>query len=350
MSHATLLTGLYPPRHGVRDNGTFALAEAFDTVPELLRGSGYDTAAVVSAVVLQRRHRLDQGFRIYDDDLGSGYAAGTEVGERPAEATTSAALGALSLLRAPFFLWVHYFDPHEEYRPPTRFGRRRQRTDAALRRRDRLHGQAIGKLLAALPAETIVAVVGDHGEMLGEHGETIARPAARRRRAARAAPRSPGRESRPAGSRTASCAPPTWRRLCSPLAGVALPARLDGAALLPLPSVGGSCQRISYSESFLPFFAYKWYPLRSLSDGQLLFLQAPRPSLYRLASDPGEERDLGELQPAARSRWQERLARAARRGRRDARADAAGREPARRRNAGAARRASATWPAAPAAR
>ena len=119
MSHATLLSGLYPPRHGVRDNGTFALAAAIETLPEALRASGYDTAAVVSAVVLERRHHLDQGFRVYDDDLGAGYAAGTEVGERQADATTAAALAALAGLRAPFFLWVHYFDPHEEYRPPT---------------------------------------------------------------------------------------------------------------------------------------------------------------------------------------------------------------------------------------
>src|SRR6185295_5087280 len=84
-SHATLLTGLFPPRHGVRDNGTFVLTPQVETLAERLAARGYDTAAVVSAVVLARRQGLDQGFRIYDDDLGEGYAAGTVVAERQAE-------------------------------------------------------------------------------------------------------------------------------------------------------------------------------------------------------------------------------------------------------------------------
>ena len=75
-SHATILTGLFPPRHGVRDNGTFVLAPKVETLAERLAARGYDTAAVVSAVVLARRQGLDQGFRVYDDDLGAGYAAG----------------------------------------------------------------------------------------------------------------------------------------------------------------------------------------------------------------------------------------------------------------------------------
>jgi arylsulfatase A-like enzyme len=170
-SHATILTGLYPPRTGVRDNGTFALSERVETLAERLAAHGYDTAAVVSAIVLARRHGLNQGFRIYDDDLGAGYAAGTEVAERQAEPTTDAALAAAARLKPPFFLWVHYYDPHEEYRPPTRFA-------AAATGPTRLYDaeiasvdEQIGVLLAKLPKDVDVVVVGDHGEMLGEHGE-----------------------------------------------------------------------------------------------------------------------------------------------------------------------------------
>jgi arylsulfatase A-like enzyme/Flp pilus assembly protein TadD len=303
-SHTTLLTGLYPPRHGVRDNGTFALASKFTTLAESLRAAGYDTAAVVSAVVLHRRHGLDQGFRIYDDDLGAGYAAGTEVGERQAGATTTAALAALAQLRPPFFLWVHYYDPHEEYRPPTPFADAasgpHRLYDAEIAYMD----SELGKLLAALPAAATVAVVGDHGEMLGEQGETshglLLAAAARRVPLLLAGPSVPA-ATEDCLVRTADLAPTFLA-----LAGLD-PGGLDGRPLLPLPSRGGGCERASYSESFLPFFAYKWYPLRALSDGQFLFLQAPRPSFYRIASDPGEALDLAAEQPRAASRWQDRL-------------------------------------------
>ena len=81
------------------------------------------------------------------------------------------------------------------------------------------------------------------------------------------------------------------------LAGVAAPPRagmppFDGRSLLPLPAAGAGCDRESYSESFLPFFAYKWYPLRSLAGNRFFYLQAPHPSLFQLASDPGEITDL----------------------------------------------------------
>ena len=305
-SHSTILTGLYPPRHGVRDNGTFALSPAIDTVPELLQRAGYDTAAVVSAVVLHRRHRLDQGFRIYDDDLGAGYSAGTEVGERNAEAATAAALTALGQLRAPYFLWLHYFDPHEEYRPPTPWadGARgpTRLYDAEIAYMD----QAIGKLLAALAPDTAVVVVGDHGEMLGDHGETshglLLAPGARRVPLILAGPGVPAGRIEECLVRTADVAPTLlgW-------AGLVPPPGLDGEALLPLPAPAGRCARASYSESFLPFFAYKWYPLRALSDGHFLYLQAPRPSLYRIASDPEEAHDIGAEHPAVLERWRERL-------------------------------------------
>ncbi len=307
-SHATILSGLLPPRHGVRDNGTFVLDAKVETVAERLRAGGYDTAAVVSAVVLARRHGLDQGFRAYDDDLWKGYAAGTEVSERQAEATTEAALAALGRLRPPFFLWVHYFDPHEEYRPPARFadaGAGPYRLyDAEITYMD----AEIGRLLARLPADTAVVVVGDHGEMLGEHGETshgllLAR-GARRVPLLLAGPGVPAGRATDCLVRTADVAPTLLA-----LAGAPVPAGLDGESLLPVPerSSAAACDRASYSESFLPFFAYRWYPLRAISDGRLLFLQAPKPSLFRLERDPEEARDLAASEPALARSWAKRL-------------------------------------------
>lgn len=305
-SHATILTGLYPPRHGVRDNGIFALEPRFETLAERLGRTGYDSAAVVSAVVLARRHGLDQGFGRYDDDLGAGYALGTEVAERTADATTDAALAALDGLAEPFLLWVHYFDPHEEYRPPPRL--------AAGGSADRLYDgeiafvdEQLGRLLAALPEETVVAVVGDHGEMLGEHGETshglLLFEGARRVPLMLAGPGVPRGAVDSCLARTADLFPTLLA-----LAGAEIPPGLDGEALLPVAS-GSRCGRLAYSESFLPFFAYKWYPLRALSDGAALYLHAPRPSLFRLDGAAGESEDFAPSEPALVRLWAGRLER-----------------------------------------
>jgi len=302
-SHATLLTGLYPPRTGVRDNGTFVLSGHVETLAERLAAHGYDTAAVVSAIVLARRHNLSQGFRIYDDDLGAGYAAGTEVAERQAEATTAAALAVAGTLKSPYFLWVHYYDPHEEYRPPTRFA-------DSLTGPSRLYDgeiayvdEQIGALLSKLPGGVTVAVAGDHGEMLGEHGELhhglLLYRAARRVPLLLAGPGVPAGRTEECLVRTADLAPTLLD-----LAGVPKPPSLDGASLLPL---GRNCNRTSYSESFLPFFAYKWYPLRSLSTDRFFYLHAPKSSLYQLPSDPDEKTDLASQQPPAMRLWEKRL-------------------------------------------
>lgn len=322
-SHATILSGLFPPRHGVRDNGTFVLSPAVTTLAELLSQAGYDTAAVVSAIVLARRHGLDQGFRLYDDDLGAGVSAGSAVEERQAEATTTAALAALAGMRPPFFLWVHYYDPHEEYRPPSRFA------DAASGPHRLYDGEIaymdseIGRLLAALPAATVVAAVGDHGEMLGEHGELthglLPFAGARRVPLLLAGPGVPAGRTSNCLTATADVAPTLLA-----LAGVTPPDGLDGRALVrgrlsgdaadaaaaaETAADAADCQRVAYSESFLPFYAYKWYPLRTLSDGRALYLQAPRPGLFRLDSDPGEAHDLAAAEPALVQLWGSRLER-----------------------------------------
>lgn len=310
-SHATILSGLLPPRHGVRDNGTFVLAPAVSTLAERLAEQGYDTAAVVSAVVLARRHGLNQGFRIYDDDLGAGVSAGTSVEERQAEATTTAALATLAGLHPPYFLWVHYYDPHEEYRPPTRFA------DAA-RGPSRLYDgeiaymdSEIGRLLAALPPATVVAAVGDHGEMLGEHGElthgVLPFAGARRVPLLLAGPGVPAGRVSACLTRTVDLVPTLLD-----LAGLRVPAGLDGEALVPglaNEARESACSRVSYTESFLPFYAYKWYPLRTLSDGRALYLQAPTPALFGLDADPGEARDLAPQEPALVRLWGSRLER-----------------------------------------
>jgi arylsulfatase A-like enzyme/Tfp pilus assembly protein PilF len=292
-AHATLLTGLLPPRHRVRDNGIFRLADEVETLAERFRAAGYDTAAVVSAIVLHRRHGLDQGFRVYDDDLGAGLAAGTEVAERTADQATAAARALLAKLRPPFFLWVHYYDPHEEYRPPSRLAHLNDSPSRLYDGEIAFMDEQVGELLSALPPSAIVAVAGDHGEMLGEHGENahgiLPMLAARRVPCLLAGPGIPAGRVVEALVRTADIAP-----TLAQVAGLPARGEPDGRSLLPLPQASGP---LAYCESFLPFYAYKWYPLRTVSDGRWVFLQAPTPALFDLQAEAGELADVARRWP-----------------------------------------------------
>lgn len=302
-SHATILTGLYPPRHGVRDNATFALGEEIETVAERLRTAGYDTAAVVSAVVLARRYGTAQGFRIYDDDLGTG-AEGKMARERLAGDTTDQALALVADLGRPFFLWVHYFDPHDPYSPPSPWaeesGGPHRGYDGEIAYMD----EHVGRLLGGL-ADARVLVVGDHGEMLGDHGEPthglLLNHGARRVPLILAGPGIAAGRTVGCLVRTADVAPTLLE-----LAGLEIPGGLDGRSLVPLLGEE-TCGRESYAESFLPLFAHQWYPLRALADERWLYVHGPRPGLFDLEADPGEENDLGASRAPVVERRRARL-------------------------------------------
>jgi tetratricopeptide (TPR) repeat protein len=168
--------------------------------------------------------------------------------------------------------------------------------------------EQIGELLKKLPAGTDVLAVGDHGEMLGEHGETshglLLNRAARRVPLLLAGPDVPAGKVSDCLVRTADVTPTLLA-----LAGAPPVPGLDGRSLLPVPSgaAGANCSRQTYTESFLPFFAYKWYPLRSLADDRFFYLKAPKSSLYDLKTDPGESRDLAPAQPQPARAWEGKL-------------------------------------------
>src|SRR5262245_51977927 len=123
-AHASLMTGLYPPRHGVRDNGLFRLPDSVPTLARLLRDHGFTTAAFVSAFVLDRMFGLAQGFASYDDECQVQFGGTLGVDERGARETTDAALRYLEASPPlPLFLWVHYYDPHAPYAPPSPYDR-----------------------------------------------------------------------------------------------------------------------------------------------------------------------------------------------------------------------------------
>jgi arylsulfatase A-like enzyme/Flp pilus assembly protein TadD len=296
-SHSTILTGLYPPRHGARNNGTFTLPGGVETVAERLQAAGYSTGAFVGAFVLDSRFGLEQGFDRYDDDLpeenplGNAYYA-----ERRAEEVVARAVEWVrSREDEKLFVWVHLFDCHAPYIPPAPFDQRyaRRPYDGEIAYVDR----ALGPLLSAFE-DGVTIVTADHGESLGEHGEsthalfvydgTMRVPLL---------VRAPGIEPglRVEGQvRTADIAPTLLD-----LAGLEPAADLDGTSLLPFVRGEETASRAAYGESFTPFFNFNWAKLRSIRDGRYKLIDAPRRELYDLEADPGETKNLWADDPPA---------------------------------------------------
>ena len=168
-AHTTIMTGLIPPNHGVHDNGQ-AVAESYPTLAEVLRAQGYTTAAFVSGFPLDRIFGLDRGFEHYDDTLTSGREGWLE---RIATETTAAALGWISKAHSPWFVWVHYYDPHDPYEPPRDFWAPGPR--GAYLGEVRFTDYAIELLMAGVEEHAegrlLTVLTADHGEALGQHDE-----------------------------------------------------------------------------------------------------------------------------------------------------------------------------------
>jgi len=299
-THASLLTGLYPRRHGLRDNLTHHLGDDIPTLAEWLSAAGYRTAAFVSAIVLERRYGLDQGFEVYDDDLGSASAKPSMrmITERPAQATADRALAWLDALGEdePYLLWVHFYDPHLPYSPPSPWAEKyRERPyDGEIAYMD----SQVGRLLQHPRAEgddVVVVAIGDHGEGLGEHGEmshgllvydsTIRIPWIMR------LPGGPSR-ARIAAPISHVDLVPTLTDLVTvdPTPGFGL---LDGRSLLPLlRGENWASERMLFTESEVPFFSYGWARLKTVRQGALKYIDAPLEELYDLERDPGENHNL----------------------------------------------------------
>ena len=166
-SHSTILTGLSPLRHGVRDNGIFKLGPEFETVAERLLAANYQTGAFVSAYVLEHEYGTAQGFTTYDDQV---------VVERSAPITTRHAMAWMESLdrSRPYFLWLHLYDPHLPWIPPEPFASMDQLDpyDQEVAGMDKSLGDFFRRARSeGLLENTSVLLVGDHGEGLGGHGE-----------------------------------------------------------------------------------------------------------------------------------------------------------------------------------
>jgi choline-sulfatase len=295
-SHTTLLSGLLPPHHGLRDNGAGALRPGTATLATVLSGAGYRAGAFVGAFVLDHRFGLAPGFEVYDDEIERDPRAGAVLeAERPGREVVDRALAWLGKEDPrPFFLWVHLYDAHAPYTPPAGWAARHpgRPYDGEVSEVDEQVGRVLEELRRrGLDGRTVVAVAADHGEGLGEHGELthgllLYEPTLRVPLLVRA-PWS----LKPRVVET----PVSLADLAPTLAGLlgrALPGTLDGrdlsqALLGGREPAGGEV----YAETRYPA-TFGWSPLASLRRRDLKYISAPKPELYDLRRDPKEATDL----------------------------------------------------------
>ncbi len=297
-AHAALLTGVYPARLGVRDNATTPIPESATTAAEAFKAKGYRTGGFVGAFVVTAPYGFAQGFDVFDADFPGFTDAQKLQVQRRGDAVVDAALKWLEAdarSAQPFFGWVHLYDAHAPYDAPAPFGARFKASpyDGEIAYVD----ACIGRLIAALEQSgrldrTIVTVVADHGESLGEHGE--AEHGMFLYEGVLRIPwivRLPGRAH--AGAtideqvRAIDVLPTIAQLARVPLSGV------DGDALVP--AINGTARTnvpASYAETYYPKWHYGWSELRSLRDGRWKYIDAPKPELFDLSGDAGEQRNL----------------------------------------------------------
>ena len=304
-SHASILTGLDPAEHGLRDNVSPSLDAAIPTLATVLKGAGFETAGFVSAVVLSSQSGLNHGFDHYSDrfELGSDDARFLNSIQKRGDGPTAEAIAWLEARRGGrFFAWLHLYDPHDPYEPPEPYAR--QYADRPYDGEVAYCDDLVGRLLAALDRlgrreDTLVVVTSDHGEGLGEHGEnvhgyfvyqsTLRVPLLFRGPGIR-----PG--VRPNVTARSVDIFPTVLDLLAIPAGSAMP--LAGRSLQPVLQGNSLPEQPSYAESLLPLLHYGWSDLRSIREGRWKYIQAPRAELYDLASDPGERENRAAAEPA----------------------------------------------------
>jgi len=307
VSHATILSGTYPQFHRVNDFGV-PLPASVPWLPDLLRAQGYRTAAFVGSLILDPRGGLAPGFDRGFDTYDAGFKAkrGKEsryaTMERRGEEVVSRALAWLGQRPpGPFFLWVHLYDAHDPYEAPEPF---RSRFAKAPYDGEVAYVDAqVGKLVAGLRAAqlldgTAVAVIADHGESLGEHGEsthgvflydpTIHVPVLLKRPAGRDAGR------RVTARVSAVDLAPTLLEI----AGVTAPAAIQGQSLLALSSAPRAADRPAYAETDYPRRAFGWSSLAAWRGDRFLYVKAPRRELYDLAADPAAAHNVAEERKA----------------------------------------------------
>jgi arylsulfatase A-like enzyme/Tfp pilus assembly protein PilF len=289
-SHATILTGVYPPQHGVRDNVNFVLDNRHPTLAGLLKEKGYRTAAFVGAYPLASAFGFGRGFERFGEGFHETAALG-QGAERPGNEVADAALEWLaSTGRDPFFVWIHLYDPHAPYTPPAPYAERfRDRPyDGEIAFAD----AQVGRVLEALrtsrrDANTLVVVLSDHGEGLGEHGEAthgmLVYDSTLHVPWIMAGPGVPAGRVVADEVGTVDVLPTLLG-----LVHASPPSGLPGRDLRPALAERSVRSEPLYAESLFGRLNCRWSALRSWTSGGLKLIEGSEPELYDLANDPGE--------------------------------------------------------------
>jgi choline-sulfatase len=316
-AHASIFTGQFPPAHGLRDNGGFFLSPEASTLAEQLRSNGFRTGAFVGAFVLDSKWGLDQGFERYADDFDLSSTRGRSMSlatvQRRANEVVDLALPWLDEVRDErFFAWLHFYDPHTPYAPPEPYASRYagRPYDGEVAFTDAQLGRVVAFLeQRGLLDRTIIAVLADHGESLGEHQEGthgffIYESATRIPFVIRA-PFDRTRGQRVADPvRTVDLMPTLLSLLGLPSSRAAM----SGVSLAPLMT--GDRRELAvdgYAEAMYPLHHYGWSALRAVRAGRFKLIDAPRPELYDLEQDPHEQHNLFQVRLALGQRLQTAL-------------------------------------------
>jgi arylsulfatase A-like enzyme/Flp pilus assembly protein TadD len=312
-AHASILTGLTPRRTGVRNNTTFRLDTSVPTVATFLKQAGYRTGAFVGSFVLDSRFGLAHDFDVYDDRLPHGSGASFHFTERrakevldtalawigsrttnpeprtqnPAPSTQNAAPSTQNPVSAPpWFAWIHLFDPHAPYDAPPEYRAGRSAYDAEVAYTDAMLNAFLNRLRIGGQLErTLIVVTGDHGESLGEHGEsthglfaydsTLAVPLILNARGL-----GPAVIDRPVAH--TDIVPTIVDFVGVPAAG-----SFDGHSALQQIDEN----RAVYFEALDSYLTRGWAPLRGVVQRGWKYIDLPDPELYELSADPDEQRN-----------------------------------------------------------
>jgi arylsulfatase A-like enzyme/tetratricopeptide (TPR) repeat protein len=302
-AHVSMLTGTLPPTHGLRDNLLSRLPEGSLTLAEMLKARGFTTGAVVSTFVLDRRFGTSQGFDSYDDRFQAVHKIG-DLSERKGDEAARVATEWLDAHKdRSFFLFLHFYDPHDPYEPPEPFATKWKDHpyEGEVAFADHGVGEVVEKLKQlGLYDSTLVVITGDHGEMLGEHGELnhgffIYEGALRVPLVVRV-PKSEGagrQIDHPAS--LIDIVPTVLSQV-----GAEVPKEVQGVDLSPwIAGQGaGGAARPLYAETVTPTRYYGANSLIGVIADGWKYIETSRPELYDLRSDPAEAVNLFAREPA----------------------------------------------------
>lgn len=292
-SHTNILTGITPVYHGISDNPGFVLADEFLTLAEFLKEKKYSTGAFIGSFPLDSRFGLNQGFDVYDDNYGTQSILEFYFIERPAEEVIKPAMEWISGQKQKWFAWVHIFDPHEPYSPPSPYDK--------IYSDDLYSGEVayidsqLGILFDFLEKNgslknTIIILTGDHGEALGEKDErthsyfaynnTIHVPLIIS---------IPGESQKRIAENV--CHIDIFPTICD-LINESIPAQIQGESLVPIVEGKKRVNKEIYFESLTPFLNRGWAPLTGFIRDDIKFINQPLPEIYNMKLDLSEDKNL----------------------------------------------------------